>query len=619
MYRDSGPECNRYHTDPWIRLAPVSATDEPMRVRDTCNVWVIRRGREAICIDFGSGAVLDQLDELGIEQITDVLVTHYHRDGVQGLARAAEAGIRIWVPPVEQDLFTHAGELWDRRRVENDYDLLQERFSLLEPVEIAGVVSEYRTRDYGGVELFALPTPGHTPGSVTYIADIDGRRIAFTGDLIYGPGQVWSLAATQWSYTGIEGQAAAILSFGVLARHAPDLLLPAHGDPIEEPTAALAETGHRLGELMQLRRIEETPWDLERWLDDPWQVLSPHVLRNRTSLATSYALLSDTGAALLIDWGYDLWTGYPSGGARSTCRPRLESIEALHRNHGVERVDAVLTTHFHDDHVAGTSLLREVHGAQIWSPENVAPILEGPTLYDLPCLWFDPIAVDRVLPFGEPIAWHEHELTLHPLPGHTRYAAAIEFHVDGLRVLATGDQQSREENGRSILNYQYRNRFSTDDFVHSAELYARLRPDLLLTGHWGAHELNEVQLAQLIEDGRRVAELHRELLPFGDAEGFPARFTPYRVTVAAGTAVELSVEVHNPFDRAETARVSLVVPAGWSSEPALQELALEPRAEARAAFRIVPVGPPGRVPIAADLIVGDVHLGEQAEALVTVT
>jgi len=105
----------------------VSATDELTRVRDTCNVWVIRRGREAICIDFGTGAVLDQLAELGIDRITDVLVTHFHRDGVQGLNRAAEAGTRIWVPPVEQDLFTRAGELWAGRRVENDYDLLQAR------------------------------------------------------------------------------------------------------------------------------------------------------------------------------------------------------------------------------------------------------------------------------------------------------------------------------------------------------------------------------------------------------------------------------------------------------------------------------------------------------------
>jgi glyoxylase-like metal-dependent hydrolase (beta-lactamase superfamily II) len=597
----------------------VQATEELKRVRDTCNVWVIRRGRDAVCVDFGSGAVLDQLDELGIERITDVVVTHYHRDGVQGLARAAAAGIRIWVPPVEQDLFTDAGELWAARRAEGDYDMLQERFSLLESVEIAGVVSEYRTRAYGGVELFALPTPGHTPGSVTYIGEIAGRRVAFSGDLIYGPGQVWSLAATQWTYTGVDGQAAAILSLGLLDRHEPAVLLPAHGEPMEEPASAIAQTQRRLGELMELRRSEETPWDLERWLTDPWEVLTPHVLRNRTSMATSYALLSDSGSALLIDWGYDLWTGHPSGGPRSTCRPRLESVEALHRNHGVERVDAVVTTHYHDDHVAGLNLLREVHGTQVWSPQNVAPILEDPALYDLPCLWFDPISVDRVLPFGEPIVWHEHELTVHPLPGHTHYAAAIEFQADGKRMLATGDQQSLESNGRSILNYQYRNRFSFDDFVQSADLYARVRPDLLLTGHWDAHELNDQQIAQLAKDGRRVGELHRELLPFGDAEGFPARFTPYRATVPAGVGVELTVEVRNPFDRAETARVRLVLPDGWSSEPALHELGLEPCGEARATFTVVPAGAAGPRPIAADLTVGDVPFGQQAEALVTVT
>jgi glyoxylase-like metal-dependent hydrolase (beta-lactamase superfamily II) len=370
---------------------------------------------------------------------------------------------------------------------------------------------------------------------------------------------------------------------------------------------------------MELRRSEEHPWNLERWLDDPWEVLSKHVLRNRTSFATSYALLSDSGSALLIDWGYDLWTGYPPGGPRSTCRPRLESIEALRRNHGVERVETAITTHFHDDHVAGLNLLREVHETEIWSPENVAPILENPALYDLPCLWFDPIAVDRVLALGEPIAWHEHELTLHPLPGHTRYAAAIEFEADGRRLLATGDQQSLEANGTSILNYQYRNRFSFDDFVQSAELYERVRPDVLLTGHWGAHELTDEQIAQLSEDGRRVAGLHRELLPFGDAEGFPARFTPYRATAQAGAAVELAVEVRNPFDRAERAAVRLVLPDGWSSEPVEAELALEPRAEERATFRVVPAGPARRVPIAAELTVGDVSFGQQAEALVTVT
>ena len=63
-----------------------------------------------------------------------------------------------------------------------------------------------------------LPTPGHTMGSVTYLLERGGERIAFTGDLIYAPGKVWSLAATQWSYTQNEGPAMTVLSAILLGR-----------------------------------------------------------------------------------------------------------------------------------------------------------------------------------------------------------------------------------------------------------------------------------------------------------------------------------------------------------------------------------------------------------------
>jgi glyoxylase-like metal-dependent hydrolase (beta-lactamase superfamily II) len=601
------------------RLAPVPAADDVRRVADTCNVWVFRRGRDGVCVDFGSGLVLDRLDELGLDRITDVLVTHFHRDCVQGLPRAAAAGIRIWVPPVEQDFFTRTREVWARTRPENDYDLLQTRFAPLEPVEIAGVAAEYRTQSYGGIDVYTLPTPGHTPGSVTYLVEAGGRTVACTGDLLAAGGEVWSLAATQWTYSGVEGQAATILSLGVLGRRAPDELLPAHGDAMNDPPQALAETGRALTELMELRRGAERPWDLAGWLDDPWHPLSPHLLRGRTTFATSYAVLSDSGAALVLDWGYDLWTGYPSGGERWTCRPLLHSIEALRRNHGVQRVDAVVTTHYHDDHVAGINLLREIEGVEVWAPENVAPILEQPTRYDLPCLWFEPVRVDRVLPFGEPIAWHEHQLIVHPLPGHTLYAAALQFELDAKRILVTGDQQTGPAEGPSILNYQYRNRFRPDDFIASAELYERLQPDLLLTGHWGVHELGPDVRAQLARDGRRVEELHRELLPFGDPEGFPARCTPYRIDARAGAPFAIAVEVRNPFDRDARAVVRLVLPDGWRCEPSERELRLETRGEACAAFDVTAAGAAGRVPVAADVTIGDTRFGAVTEALVTVT
>src|SRR3954466_14259855 len=223
-----------------------------VRVRDTCNVYVLRSGREATVVDFGSGLVLDRLAELGVDRITDVLVTHHHRDQVQGLRRAVEAGARVWVPPVEADLVARVDAHWQARQLDNDYDLRQDRFSLLEEVPVAGTVDEYRTRRFGGVDVFTLPVPGHTIGSVAYLVEAHGRRPPFSGDLVHSAGKVWSLAATQWSYVGMEGAAMTHVSCGVLAAEQPDLLLPSHGEPIDEPQAALALVRERLQELVDL-------------------------------------------------------------------------------------------------------------------------------------------------------------------------------------------------------------------------------------------------------------------------------------------------------------------------------------------------------------------------------
>src|SRR5919199_341322 len=127
------------------------------RYSDTCNVYVLRSGREAVLVDFGSGAVLDELDAFGVDRVTDLLLTHHHRDQLQGLRHAVDAGIRIWAPPVERELIDRVDRLWQARPIDNDYELLQDRFSLLEPVPVTGTVDEYRTRAYGAFDVYALP------------------------------------------------------------------------------------------------------------------------------------------------------------------------------------------------------------------------------------------------------------------------------------------------------------------------------------------------------------------------------------------------------------------------------------------------------------------------------
>lgn len=617
---------------PFGRMREVSA--HVAAFTDTCEVYVVRTGDRAILIDFGSGAVLDHLDELGVREVTDVLVTHHHRDQVQGLARAAARGIRIWVPPVEIDLIAHVDEHWRTRPLDNDYDLREDRFSLLEQVPVTGTVAEYRTRRYGDVDVYTLPTPGHTVGSVTYLVDIDGRRLAFVGDLVRGPGQVWSLAATQWTYTGIEGLAATVHSCQTLLDERPDVLLPSHGDPIHTPSAGLSLVVERLAALASMRLGR--PWDPESRRGDTWETLTPHLLRNRTTFATTYALLSKDGTALFFDFGYD--AALPMCGNDRACRrPLLSPLTSLRRDHGVERVEVAMPTHYHDDHVAGFNLLRDVEGTQIWTAETITPILDTPRAYDLPCLWYDPIRSDRVLPLGRPLRWREYELTVYELPGHTLYAVAIEVVVDGVRVVVTGDQQDggwvQGERGE-VLNYQYRNGFHYDDYIRSAELYRKLRPDLMISGHWAPRWVDEAYLDRLLADGQRLAELHRALLPLDEVDlgrfGIGTRIVPYRSHVPAGSSAEVTVLVRNPLSGSfrngaaaiepDTVVLDLVVPAGWGTPQRRQVVRLAPGQEARVPFVVCP--PAGtradRARIAVDLTVGQVRFGQVAEALVDV-
>jgi glyoxylase-like metal-dependent hydrolase (beta-lactamase superfamily II) len=593
-------------------------------VPDTCNVYLVEGtdGR-ALAIDFGSGRVLDAAAERGL-RITDVLMTHHHRDQGQGLPRAVEAGIAIHVPPVEVDLFAKVDEMWATRQLDNDYNLRQDRFSLLEPVPVASTMPEYRTASYAGVDVHVLPTPGHTTGSDTYLIEREGRRLAFTGDLIYAPGKVWSLAASQWSYTHHEGPAMTVLSCILLADESPAMLLPSHGEPMPDGVAAL----DRLREVMQ-RYVDsrrEQPWDLEERLRSPWVRLTDHLLRNRSSTAYGYAVLSDTGEALLIDYGYDMTTGLPSGGDRASRRPWLASIPALKSQFGVTKVAAVIPTHYHDDHVAGMPLLREVEGTQLWVPENVAPILADPLRYDLPCQWYDPIVADRILPLGEFFQFHEHTITVHDQPGHTLYAAAFELAIDGVRVLFTGDQlvtNGVRGERREILNYQYRNLFRTGDYVRSGELYQRVGPGLLASGHWEPRWVDEHYLADVAEEGRFVADIHDELLPLEEwdmpADSILVRIAPYRTRLQAPGTVHLTATVRNPGREAAETVVNPVVPVGWRATPGSRSATIGAGDELGFDFEVQVVDfTSGRSQVAVDVTIGGVLLGQAAEAIVEV-
>ena len=588
------------------------------RFTDTCHVYVIRTGQSAVLIDFGTGEVLDHLAEIDITHVTAVLMTHYHRDQAQGLPCAIAANIPVWVPHTEQDLFARVDAHWQARPVTRNYNMRQDRFALLDPISITGTLHDYATPQFDGRTFTIVPTPGHTTGSITLLADIDGQRVAFVGHLINAPGKVGSMAATQWTYNGAEGVPMTILSALDLKEREPNLLLPSHGVPMNEPAPAIDLLVTRLRELLNLRHEQR---QLEFLRQQPYIAITSHLLRLRASESNTYVLLSQSGKALLIDYGYDFVTGFADGSDRASRRPWLYTLPMLKRDFGVTKIDVAIPTHYHDDHVAGLNLLREVEGTHIWAAENFADILQNPTRYNLPCLWYDPIPVDQVLPLGNPIQWEEYSLTLYAQPGHTEYAVAIYFEVDRKRVLAIGDQYQEDDPLR--VNYVYQNHWHVGDYVKGAELYRTLAPDLILAGHWKPLWVTPGDLDQLTPRAEMLDRLHRELLPPDSIElqFAGAQIHPYQTEASAGDTVDFEIEIRNPLERDEDAHALIIAPLGWQVEPTMIETRIAAHAHKIEKFSItlphsIDVR---RVRIAADLTIGTTRFGQQAEALVSVS
>ena len=604
-----------------IHYAVVKISSNLYLYKNTCHVYIICQGESAVLIDFGDGSVLEFLDDLGIKNVAAVLMTHHHRDQAQGLQKAVDAGIPIWVPEIEQDLFSQVDWHWQARNIFNNYNVREDRFSLLHSVPVIGLLRDYEHYDFSGINIEVVPTPGHTPGSISLIALIDGKRTCFVGDLITGPGKLWSLAATQWTYNGAEGVVYSILSLLNLKRVDLELLLLSHGEIIENTEAAIDLLIARLYSLL-LDRGEFK--NLPKKTENPFLQITPHVYRNVTSEANSYVIISDSGKAMIIDYGYDFVGGMAAGTDRASRRPWLYTIPVLKEKYGVQSIDVVLPTHYHDDHVAGINLLQRVEGASVWAPENFADILKHPHDYNLPCLWYDPIEPDENLPLEKTIQWEEFRITCYPLPGHTRYAVAILMEADGKSILFSGDQYQGEEG--LIWNYVYQNRYDLYDYLHTADLYQKLNPDIILSGHWSALNVEEGYFQTIKERAEKLVEYHRNILPLESEnpgiEGFLARISPYQIQKKPGESVHYQCEILNPMDTGLLIKTSLVLPEGWEAIPAQIEKIVKAHQKVTVEFHVrIPKGqePARRIRIALEVTVGNRLFGQQAEALITIT
>ena len=269
---------------------PFVPTTEPRKLlanlyllEDTCNVYLVKNGSHGVLIDFGSGRILDYLPQLGVSKIDWILHTHHHRDQAQGDAQAVRQRIPIAVPAHERHLFEEAENFWRNRRIYHLYYTRNDFFTLTHNIPVAGLLRDYDTFRSGDLEVFVLPSPGHTLGSVTLMASVDGQKVAFSGDLMHSPGKIQTIYDLQVTYGMHEGVDFSVYSLSRLAELKPQLLWPSHGEPISDPLPGISELIGKLSDFNEL-----TGSGALTIKNMPIQV-SPHLIAHAQTTSSFYA------------------------------------------------------------------------------------------------------------------------------------------------------------------------------------------------------------------------------------------------------------------------------------------------------------------------------------------
>jgi glyoxylase-like metal-dependent hydrolase (beta-lactamase superfamily II) len=592
--------------------------------RDTCNVYLWTAGARGLLIDFGSGGILDVLDQTGVREIEAIAHTHHHRDQCAGDDRAVAMGIPIWVPARERALFESTEAFWRLRRTYDSYDASSLGFTRATSIPVARTLDDHQRIDWAGGSIEILPTPGHTKGSVSLLAAVDGGSVAFSGDLIAGHGRVPTLHDLQWQYGMPDAVGAALHSVTNLASRGPRRLLPSHGAPMDDgPTAlrALATNLRQLASLLaEIRRNRMwTTWPSS--VDQPLTQVLPHLWVNSHSVANTYALIDDDGDALILDYGFPSWDHF-----FADQRFVAHTLDDFASGAGLERVLATVPSHYHDDHLAGVPWLQREHGAQAWIHDSFADIVTTPERYDLPCLLPEPIRVDRVLADGDVLEHAGARLETFHMPGHTEFALGLAGTLDGVRVAYTGDNLLA--GALSPLRAAapiYRNVMRLDSIRVGVERLIEHGPELLLTGHTGALEVTRQDLDDFVAWARQLELVIGRLVPVPGLEDealdpYIARFDPYRASVVAGGRIEVVVIVrnHGPAVRASTIRVR--APEDWGVTPpeARAEVAGDGATWSTPVTIAVPAtAPPGRHVLTVAVWLGEPR-GELAEMLLEV-
>jgi glyoxylase-like metal-dependent hydrolase (beta-lactamase superfamily II) len=391
-----------------------------------------------------------------------------------------------------------------------------------------------------------------------------------------------NLYDTQVNYGGEEGIDLGIYAMDQLRAQKPQVLCPSHGEVMNDADAALAETTRRLRDYYRIQ-FNTLATD-----NRPYAV-SPHLIASYQSESSFYAIVSDSGKAMFIDYGSASNRHFRAFLDATPVTDRIRFVEHtisdLQRDFGVKSVDVAMPSHMHDDHINGFPHLLRHHGTKVWCYENMQPIFENPRGYNLGCILAEPFKVDRTFRHGEKFRWEEFEFEIVHSPGHTEYQMALHATIDGKRVAFTGDAffDAQRQDGVLRHNLIFRNQVTNDSHLKSIRHLIERGPDMIAPGHGRPYAVTRDMMLATEQVFRKQQQMFFEILPEGEVDfGMDPSWVsiyPYQILLAPGEAQRIEIRVRNYNAEPMKIEAALVVPSGWRLQPDLVKFEIPGKTE----------------------------------------
>ncbi|MDG1894668.1 MAG: MBL fold metallo-hydrolase [Fuerstiella sp.] len=416
-----------------------------------------------------------------------------------------------------------------------------------------------------------------------------------------------------------------VQSLQKLVAEKPDLIVPARGPLIQNPSVAINRLIGRVRALYKnYLSTSALHWYFkedrmrqcgERILGTGADVeLMPYAHHEETPAwvfenSTSRLLISDAGRGFLLDCGY---------------QRVIDAVNDLIAQGVITGVDGIFVTHYHDDHTDMVQAAAETFECPVYATQEYADFLENPAAYHLPAMTANAVHNIKVLPDGHQKKWHEFDLRFHFFPGQTWYHGAVFARKGNDRpVFFVGDAFAPS----GMDDYCVLNRNLLHDDSGYLLCLQKLRdikePFWLVNEHIPfVFSFSSEELDYLETRYRERISIMRELFPWDDPNyGVDEQWAvmyPHGTTVARGASVKLQLRVINHSATDRVFRVRFNPPEGLSLTAATGEVSIAARQTGFVEVVATAPDSPGDFMITADIASTGMSFREWCEAVVTV-